>query len=510
LDNPGQNTSTVLVAQNAAYGFGGSVFGLVLKVLASIVITRSLGPEAFGIYVLATAILAFAQIIALFGMENSLVRFVSKYRALGDTPRLRGAIVWGIGVASALGVIASALLLWLSSYLGERVFDKPLLSSILRIVALSLPFSTLGHMLNALLQGVKLIKYKVLVEQIWVPVFRFLAAVSAVAMGQELVGIAWAYVVADIMGVFLSSHFVFNLIPEVRGIRRFKLERREMTLFSLPILFSMILNAIINQADVLIMGHYLPASSVGIYGIAQRFVPLIAIPLGVFNSVFAPNISDLASRGKKEELEHQFKVVAKWIFTISLPIFAFLALFPKQILSVFGQGFVDGWQPMIVLGIGQMINAGTGSVGFMLMMTGRPLANLFNTGLLCVTSILLNLYLIPRHAIMGAAFAGAFSIGMVQILRLSEVWYFLGMHPYRRDFFKPALSCALASLVVALVASTGRESSQLLMVLPVWFSVFLIAYVGILWSLRLSPEDSLVVNGLRNRLLKIKRVCSEK
>jgi O-antigen/teichoic acid export membrane protein len=339
----------------------------------------------------------------------------------------------------------------------------------------------------------------VLVQQVLIPSSRLICVVLAIALGYQLIGVAWSYVMAEVLGIMYSGYFLFKGFPEIRQKSPSIYEVRKITFFSLPLLFSGMFNRIVARADILIMGHYLSATMVGIYGIARRFLPLIMMPLGAFNSIFAPIISDLFVRKKKEDLEDQFKTIAKWVFMTSLPIFTLLTFFSKQILSIFGPGFVAGSLAMMILCIGQMVNAATGSVGFMLMMTGRPFANSLNSGLLCVTNILLNIYLIPRYGIVGAACASAFSITAIQLLRLAEVWYFLRMHPYRWDFLKPVFSGLFAVILATMISHSGMSTAQIFS-LPILVTLFLLSYVGFLWLLKLSPEDHLVLNGLRRKL----------
>ena len=162
----------LVVAKNAGLSFGGNIASICFKLAISIVLTRSLGPQFFGIYVLTLSIISFGEIIALFGLENTLVKFVSEFRALGDAPRLRGAVFGVVGLVVILSSIVCAGLFLLSPYLAERIFDKPDLIPVIKIMAFSLPFTSLHRLSASSLQGVKLIKYKVFIQQLFLPFSR--------------------------------------------------------------------------------------------------------------------------------------------------------------------------------------------------------------------------------------------------------------------------------------------------------------------------------------------------
>lgn len=502
------NALAITVAENAALGALGSIVFILLRLCINLVIARSLGAESYGIYVLAASILTIAGVIALLGIPGAIVKFVSQYKARNDIPRLKGTIFWGVGLVLVLSTVLCLVLFPLGHFLNTRIFHKPALTPVLKIMVLSLPFSGLATVISASLRGAKLIKYGVLVNQMVVPFCRLSCITLGIALGYQLRAVAWSYVLAIVMGTMLGGYFLIKSFPEILRKGRIVCERREITSFSLHLLFIGISLTILNQATILMIGHFLSAGMVGIYATALRFSPLMLIPLRAFNSIFAPVISDLFSREKQEDLKNQFKTVAKWVLMTSLPIFTLLAYFSKQILSIFGPEFAAHSTTMIILCSGQMINSAAGSAGLMLMMTGRPHINLFNSLLLCVISIFLNIYMIPRYGIIGAVLVGAFSISAIQLLQLLEVWHFLRIHPYRLDSLKPILGCLFSVLLVTGVSHTGLNANSLI-IIPILSAIFLISYGGFLWLFKLSPEDYAVLNYVRERLLQQKQKGQE-
>lgn len=497
------NILAITIAENAALGVLGSIVFILLRLGINLVITRSLGAESYGIYVLAASIIAIPGVIALLGIPGALIKFVPHYRALNDIPRLRGSILWSFGLVLVLSVGLCLILFFLGHTLNQHIFHKPILTQVLKIMVISLPFSGMGAVIFASLQGAKLIKYGVLVNQMLIPFFRLSCVALAIAVGYQLRAVAWAYVFAIVVGTMLGCFFIIKTFPEILKKGPIICERRRLTSFSLPLLLIGISHTLLSQVSVLMIGHYLSAAMVGIYATAQRFLPLLLIPLGAFNGIFAPIISDLSAQEKREELESQFKAVAKWVFTTSLPIFTLLIFFSKQILSIFGPEFAAYSQVMIVLCIGQMINSATGSAGLMLMMTGKPHINLFNSVFLCVTSVFLYIYVIPRYGLIGAAGVSAFSISAIQVLQLLEVWYFLRMHPYRLDFLKPILSCLFSVFLITAVSQSWLNTNSII-IIPILSVIFLMSYGGFLSLFKLSPEDHVILRNFRERALRQK------
>jgi O-antigen/teichoic acid export membrane protein len=76
----------------------------------------------------------------------------------------------------------------------------------------------------------------------------------------------------------------------------------------------------------------------------------------------------------------------------------------------------------------------------------------------------LNLVLIQRFGILGAAIATATAIAVLNILRLAEVRYFLGMFPYSRRFLPGVGLLAVTSAVMYLAQWLPLSGIGLLLV----------------------------------------------
>src|SRR5207248_8215830 len=175
----------------------------------------------------------------------------------------------------------------------------------------------------------------------------------------------------------------------------------------------------------------------GEYGAAIRINSFIAMPLLTLNNIFAPTIAELHSRGETKKLEVMFKLVTKWSNTFSFPIFLITALFSRYLLGISGSGFVAAWPLVIAFGVGSMINAATGSVGYMLLMTGYQKLSFLNSIAAVVVNVVLGVILAPRYGAMGVAVSTGLAIAVVNLLRLFQVRLLLKVHPYRWDVLKP-------------------------------------------------------------------------
>ncbi len=113
------------------------------------------------------------------------------------------------------------------------------------------------------------------------------------------------------------------------------------------------------------------------------------------------------------------------IFLSSLPLLTLFISFPSFVLGFFGNEFITGTSALVFLSISQFVNAISGSVGYILQMTGKE--NVFQYIVFAATliNITLNLLLIPHYGINGAAFASMISLAFWNLISIVYIKSFL-------------------------------------------------------------------------------------
>ena len=115
-----------------------------------------------------------------------------------------------------------------------------------------------------------------------------------------------------------------------------------------------------------------------------------------------------------------------------------------------------------------------------------------------VAAVGFDLFLIPRWGVIGAAWASALSVFLVNLLCLVEVFFLLRMLPYNRGFFKPIAAGLVAAGVAYLLIQQLSLSPLLSLVLglPVLWGIYALVII----LLGFSAEDRLVLGSVRSRL----------
>ncbi len=142
-----------------------------------------------------------------------------------------------------------------------------------------------------------------------------------------------------------------------------------------------------------------------------------------------PVVSSLYTAGELQRLQRIVTISARVVLLGSLPVALSMIIFSRWILlTVFGADFVSGATALAILSAAQIINAGMGSVGLLLVMTGHERDTATGVGIAAVMNVALNALLIPVWGIEGAAIATAISVATWNILLAVWVYQRLGIY----------------------------------------------------------------------------------
>ena len=172
-----------------------------------------------------------------------------------------------------------------------------------------------------------------------------------------------------------------------------------------------------NSADVFILKFYgVGTDLVGIYKTCTNISMLAATLLVALNTTVQPKITQLYTQKKLDEVQRIAYKSSKLIFLLSVPVFIILLFFSKYVMWLYGLEFMKGAICLSILTIGQVFNTFCGPVAQLLNATGyhKQFRNISLLG--AVLNIAMNLILVPKFGIEGAAIANAISMVLWNII----------------------------------------------------------------------------------------------
>jgi O-antigen/teichoic acid export membrane protein len=474
--------STVL--KGGSVLFLGVVFELGISFLGKLAIARFLGPFDYGSVVLGLTIMSFVTSFVLLGIDTGVGRFLPRYDDVADR---RGVLVAGLSVGLAAGIATGVALFVAAPWLARSVFDQPELTTVFRIFAVIVPLSNLMRISIGAVQGMQDSLPRVYIENVTQPLTRLLGFAAVVFFGLGAVGAAWAYLASYATAGLLGTVYLVRRTPLFGRGSGVNLKTRELFAFSLPLVFSAIISSVYQDIDTLLLGYFAISTDVGIYNVVYSLAKLLLVGLQAVGFIFMPVLSGLHEDGDETGMRRLYQIVTKWLFSGTLPLFLVVALFPTMTIKItFGPEYLPAADVLPVLAVAFFTHAVLGPNNQMLTSIGKTRTILYDTVAAAALNLALNIVLIPRYGLLGAAVATAGSYVLLNALYSYQLYRATGIHPFSTALVLPGVVGGL--LVATIYTLTQTFLTVTLPLLVVLFVVFVGTY-GIA-ILRFGIEES--------------------
>ncbi len=375
-------------------------------------ITNYYGAKEFGALSLILTIIVIFSIFSKFGMENALVRIVGELYTHHEYGEIKYVAKTVLIFSFILSMIFAFILHASSEYISAAILKKNITSSI-SIASIAVISTTVIVLVSSIFQGMKKIKEFIFLQFVLVQfiffIFLFLNYLLKITDNVIIIYVISNIVVAIIALVFLSKQiFKKNIFRTVKTEHKYKL--KNIVLIALPMLFAGSFAMLTNWADILMLGAFKSEEDVGIYNAAQKIASITSIFLVAINSIAAPKFVEFYSKNDLAGLKKIVQQSTKMIFYSSIPVLLLFLIVPQFFMSLLGNEFLYGTTVLVILTIGQFINAISGSVGYIMQMTDNQKIYQNIIIISAFINIVLNYLLIPDYGINGAAFASTVSM----------------------------------------------------------------------------------------------------
>ena len=413
--------------QKAAIALCLQILGIGVAYTMQVLLARWMGASQYGVYEYVISIGTFFGFLAGLGLPNCLLRFIPKYSVSEDWGKLRG-IVWGSWrYVFFSGVLIALLSIFiLISWDRYRANNADLNPFVLGMALV--PLWALARHQREMSRGIKLMNLADLPSTV---IFPLLTIAGGFYYRQDLSSIRAISIVALSLSFVLMFQLWFfaRQLPDRCLVSQSVYLRKEWFAVALPLLFNDSAFVLLSQTDTIMTGAILGTFQVGIYGAAFKTAAGVSFILMGVNAIAAPMFATLHTQGDYQGLQELTSTVSRWMFYPTFVFALLLILFGDRILSLFGAEFVAARWSMTILILGQLVNVGAGSVGYLMEMTGHHRQCAFVLGCSAVLNLILNAILIPVLGIMGAAIATAVTMALWNIWLHQLVVKYLGVKP---------------------------------------------------------------------------------
>lgn len=485
-------TATLIGAASSA------VCGIVLVV----VITRGFDKETAGTFFAASALFVIALAVVELGTDAGLTRLIPQKLVHGQH-QLVPAVLFAAVLPVLLLSTAAAVLLWVfAGTLGQLIADSSSadFTALVRILVWFLPVAAVFDTLLATTRGLGTMRTTVLLENVTRLLTQVTAVLIATVAGAGIATVAVVWALPYLLGVVAAAAWLRRLAG--RQSIRFTLSARdretsrEFWRFTRPRSFARISQIALKRADIVLVAALASPAEAAIYTAATRFMVVGQLGVKAIQQVLAPQLSRLFAEGATDQAREVAHTSTTWSVMLAWPLYLGCAVLAPLVLSIFGSGYSSGNEVVVILALTMLVGVGTGPVDVILLMAGRSWLSFGNNLLAVVLDLGLDVVLIPRYGILGAAIAWSVAIVVSNLAAVAQVWRHLHMTPADASTLRvgaAALACfGLAPGVLALLGA-----AQVSVVLALL--VGMVAYVGALlhWRQRLALD--VLLTSLRRR-----------
>lgn len=489
-----QNQEYAKFGKQVSYVIGANIAILLLGFLRLPILTKGLGATLYGTWSLIQVTISLIVPFALLTFSVSIIRFLAAEK---DKNKIREDFFSACLIVFVSGIVFSLLLFFLSDFLATSIFKDIGASSYIKLASILI-------LLNAFYQ-LPLTFFRMCRR---VGLYATLIVVyNTLQVGLIALFILLRYELTGVITALIINGILFNLITLLIIVKQigFQLPRfshmKSYLKWGIPLIPNSAILWIIHISDRYMVSYFIGVAAAGVYSAAYtigNYASFILIPLG---TVLYPTIIKSYDDGNLGETKNYLKHSLKYFMMIGIPCVFGLSIMAKPILRLLTTTeFIPGSIVIPFVAFGAVLFGFYQICIYIVHLVNKTHITI---RLLCTSAtlnIILNLILIPRMGIVGAAIATLVSFGILGILTLLVTRRYLKFDINTPFLLKTIISSTIMGFCIWLIHPTSLVS--------VIISIFIGAaiYFGILLLIKglTKKEIDFFIGFIRNNLSKIR------
>jgi len=253
-----------------------------------------------------------------------------------------------------------------------------------------------------------------------------------------------------------------------------------------------------SKVDVFMVGSMQTLKAAGIYSIAGYIAAAIDIPTKGLYAASASSVAQYLAKDDRPALESLYKKVSINLLVIGVLLFGAAWTSIDELFKVMPNGaeVSAGKFVLLYIGLSRLVEMGTGLNNYLMYYSKYYLYALVSLSILAVANISLNLWLVPKWGIDGAAVATLISVASYNMISVGLVWYKFKLQPFSKNTL---LVLAAGLMAYALVFYFPKTDVHLLDI-AIRSGLFVLIFGGIAYYFRFSQDLNDMVKMLAGKI----------
>lgn len=437
----GATADMSFVARGGTLNLAGAIVSGVLTFAFYVLVARGLSRAEVGAFFVATAVFTIVATTCQLGAQSGFVRFIPRHRVHNRGRDIRPMLAIGLVPVLIAGTFAAVAMYlgaeWLAPYVSHGQ-NEELVRRDLQAFAPFVPVMSVFTVVIAGLTGFASMRPNVIVDKLGRTALQVVAGVAALASGSALAFVA-AWTVPYLLGLLAGSVWLLRLARRLGATAGQSRSGRgvlagEFWRFSGPRGIASLFQVLVLWLDTVLIAILSTTAQAGIYAVATRYLVVGTLAVGALLQVIGPKVSELFARGELPALFSVYQGSVAWLMAIVWPIYVTIVVFSPTLLSLFGRRYTSASGVLALLAVAMLFATACGPVDVVLLMAGRSWYSVVNWALALVVNVGIDLWLIPKHGMMGAAIGWTASIVARNLAPLIEVAVLFRLHPFGPAF----------------------------------------------------------------------------
>ncbi len=254
--------------------------------------------------------------------------------------------------------------------------------------------------------------------------------------------------------------------------------------------YHLLLTVILNlngMLDVILIGMLSPngLTDVAVYNLALLLISILGIPYRAMSGAAFPRLNE-AFIANDPELGSLFTRTAVNMQLVTLAMWLLIASNLHNAVAILPKGYEGIAPAFLVLSLGRLFDLATGLNTELISITDHYKFTFRLSALLLISIFVLDRIFIPEHGLMGAAWVATGTLAAFNVAKLLFLYRKMKLLPFN----KGSLSLLLCGLLVFALNYALPALKQPILDTLYRSAVLMLAFAGLLWLLRPSPDLS--------------------
>lgn len=444
-----------------------------LKAVLLIYVARLMGANEYGKFTFA---LAFVSLFVVF-FDLGLFNIIAREFAREKEKEKEFSSIFSLKILLGMGTL---ILILIGSFF---VTPDPGIRKVIWILAIFSSISNFSEIIYAFFKARQRMEY-----ESW---GKILEALMVTGVGffvifyfPSIINLSYSYLLSVLVSlVLILTLFHFKVFP-----LRISWKRaiwKKFLAMSWPLALAILFDTIYVYIDSVMMGFWGQIRETGWYNAAYRIIAFTIIPMSIIAASFFPVLSKFFKESKKK-LQEVWNYQMELMIVLALPLMTGGFVFAPKIISfIYGQEFSPSILAFQIL----TLMAGTiflyGPFVQILIVSNQQKKFFWTTFLGAITNVILNLILIPKFSLYGAAIATVITYFLVLLLSFGFTIKYTTISPLNLKLFLSLIIVSLSSIIMYFVISRPKiYNLNVFLSISIGVFVYFVGFVALKFGLK--------------------------